>query len=32
METSGNLDINLGYEVNVLDSTNVEVKPIAVSN
>ncbi len=30
--TGGKVDINLGYEVNVIDSLNVEVKPVAVNN
>jgi hypothetical protein len=30
--TNGKVDINLGYEVNVIDSLTVEVKPVAVNN
>ena len=32
MEEAGMVEVNLGYEVNVVDSLTVEVKPIAVSN
>lgn len=32
MEDAGMVEVNLGYEVNVVDSLTVEVKPIAVSN
>jgi hypothetical protein len=32
MEEASLIEVNLGYEVNVVDSLTVEVKPIAVSN